>query len=99
MKALPESGVGRSADASVNGVPTEFKSLEPGATNATVRNSVNASLRRGGQARRMVIDARGSGLTRDEAVRGIGRVRGIARGRLDQVRIVGDGFDITVSDF
>lgn len=46
-----------------------------------------------------MIDARGSGLTAENAVRGIARIRTLTMGRLDEVRIVGDGFDLTFTDF
>ncbi|HEY7415561.1 MAG TPA: hypothetical protein VH593_10240, partial [Ktedonobacteraceae bacterium] len=55
----------RTGDALVNGVPTEFKSLDPGATSDSVRNTVQRSIKRGGQARNIIIDARGSGLTEE----------------------------------
>lgn len=94
VKALKENPTGgRVADAEVDGVEIEFKSLEPGATSATVRNSVNNSLRNGGQARQMIVDAHGSGLTEADARQGALRVTGISRGKLDGLRIIGDGFD------
>lgn len=78
----------------MDGKPTEFKSMEPGADSATVRNEVNNSIKRGGQARDMILDARGSGLSEAEATKGLNRVAGITRGKVDSVRIIGDGFDI-----
>ncbi len=101
VKALPEdhSAPGRKTDAVINGKRTEFKGLDPGASDSTVRNSVNNSIRRGGQAREIVIDARGSGLSEEAAIKGLGRAKGISRGRVDSVRIVGDGYDITSTDF
>ena len=51
----------------VDGVLHEFKSLASGATSNTIRNSVNNSIKRGGQARNLVLDARGTGLARAEA--------------------------------
>jgi hypothetical protein len=94
VKALPEKEGQRNPDAEVDGKPTEFKSPEPGADSATIRNEVNESIKGGGQARDIVIDARGTGMTEGEAERGLARVSGIARGRLDTVRIIGDGFDV-----
>ena len=49
VQAIPESLIPgeRSADAWVEGHPVEFKSLAPGATSGTVRNVINASLKRG----------------------------------------------------
>jgi hypothetical protein len=94
VQALLKQG-SRSADAVVDGVTTEFKTLAPGATSSTVRNVVNASIKRGGQARDIIIDARGSGLTQAEAARGLNRAGGIARGQLDNIRVIGNGFDIS----
>ena len=88
-------GAGRQGDRIIDGVKSELKSLDPGATSNTVRNVVNNSIRGGGQARNIIIDARGSGLTEAEAARGIARARGISRGKIDNIRIIGDGFDIT----
>jgi len=47
----------------------------------------------------MIIDARGSGLTEAEAKRGLARAKNITRSRIDSVRVIGDGFDITSTDF
>src|SRR2546422_9151059 len=65
VKALPESLMPytRSADALVAGRLTEFKSLAPGAGSGTMRNTINQSIKGGGQARDIIIDARSSGLT------------------------------------
>ena len=71
--------------------------LDPGATSATVRNQVNESIRGMGQARDVIVDARGSGLNVAEAERGLSRVGGTARGKIDSVRIIGDGYDIRTS--
>jgi hypothetical protein len=96
VEATPRSnaeGV-RTGDAMVDGRPGEFKTMDPGADSATVRNEVNNSIKRGGQARDMILDARGSGLSEAEAIRGLNRVGGITRGKIDSVRIIGDGYDI-----
>ena len=85
--SIPES-TRKTADALVNGVPTEFKTLDPGADNSTVKTSINNAMK---QARDVIIDARGSGLTEAEALRAIARVRGFAKGKLESVRIIGDG--------
>jgi hypothetical protein len=95
VKALPETPGQRNPDAEVDGKPTEFKSPEPGADSGTIRNEVNDSIKRGGQARDIIIDARGTGMTEAEAERGLARVSGIARGKLDSVRIIGNGYDVT----
>ncbi len=99
VKSLPEPGTTRVPDASVDGVPTEFKTLNPGASDGTVKNVINNSIKGGGQARDIVIDARGSGLTAEQALKGLARAKGIARGLIDSVRIIGDGFDIISKDF
>jgi hypothetical protein len=81
---------GRTPDARVDGVPVEFKSLDPGASDRTVKAALNSAK---GQAGRAVIDARGSGLTEDQARTGIRRFSGTPHGdRLDAVLIVGDEY-------
>jgi hypothetical protein len=83
---------GRTADARVNDVPVEFKSLDQGASDRTVKAALNSAK---GQARYAVIDARGSGLTEDQAHHGIRRFNGTPHGnRLDAVLIVGDNYNI-----
>jgi hypothetical protein len=100
VKASAEGkGPRRSRDALVDGIPTEFKTPDLGANGSTIKNQINDSTRRGGQARNMIIDARGSGLTEAEAMRGLARAKNITRGRIDSVRVIGDGFDITSINF
>ncbi|MBV9206311.1 MAG: hypothetical protein JO037_13150 [Actinobacteria bacterium] len=83
---------GRTADARVEGTPVEFKSLDPGAGDQTVKAALNSAK---GQARYAVIDARDSGLTEDDAHRGIRRFSGTPYGdRLDAVLIIGDNYTI-----
>ena len=83
---------GRTPDARVNDVPVEFKSLDPGASDRTIKAALNSAK---GQARHAVIDARGSGLAEDEAQRGIRRFSGTPHGdRLDAVLIIGDNYNI-----
>lgn len=82
----------RTPDSLVDGVPTEFKSLQPGATAASVKNDLT---RAKGQARDAILDARGSGLSYPQAYEGIGRflkANGIKRMRT--IRILGDGYEI-----
>lgn len=67
---------GRTADARVNGISVEFKSLDPGASDRTVKAALNSAK---GQARHAVIDARDSGLTEDQAHRGVRRFSGTPR--------------------
>ena len=97
MERLPASDVGRSGDALVDGVPSEFKMLDPGATSGTVKTQVSSSIKRGGQARDIYIDARGSGLPESEARRALARVGhpDVHRGRVDNVVIVGDGYELS----
>ncbi len=100
VKAKKERENQRTGDAEVDGVLTEFKTLKPGhGKNSAVRNTINNSIRQGGQARHIIIDARGSGLTEIEAYRGLARAKKITRGLVDAVRIMGDGFDLLASDF
>lgn len=100
MKALPETGTARRyADAEVDGIPTEFKTASPGASSATIKNEINDSVRREGQARHIIIDARDSGLTEAEARRGLARAKGISRGKIESVRIIGQGFDLISTGF
>ena len=89
---------GRNCNTEVNGVRTELKKLKAGRAE-TLANRIGKSTRRGGQARNLVIDSRGTGMTRDEADRGIAKERPVARGRLDYVHVVGDSFDATYSRF
>ncbi|MFI6862356.1 hypothetical protein ACIBKZ_21105 [Streptomyces sp. NPDC050421] len=87
-----EDGV-RRADAFVDGVETEFKSLEPGASSSTVKNQLNKAK---GQARHAIIDARGSGLSEEAAREGVGKFfRNNPPGRMDGIRVVGDNFNLT----
>jgi hypothetical protein len=66
--------------------------VDPGATASTIRNQVSNSIKGGGQAREIVIDARGSGLARAEAEQGAARALGLSRGKLDGFTIIGDGY-------
>jgi hypothetical protein len=83
---------GRTADARVDGIPVEFKSLDPGADDRTVKAALNSAK---GQARYAVIDARDCSLTEDDAQRGIRRFSGTPYGdRLDAVLIIGGNYII-----
>ena len=70
----------------------EFKTLDPGATAKTIKNVVNNSIRKGGQAREIIIDARLSGLTEAVSRQGTFMALGISRGLLDGVTVIGDDF-------
>ncbi|TDD65606.1 hypothetical protein E1298_41205 [Actinomadura rubrisoli] len=94
VQALPESttpGV-RRPDATVDGIPTEFKSLSVGARANTVKNALNSAK---GQARTAIIDGRGSGLTEELAQEGLNKFLRHNPNRMDSIRILGDGYDIT----
>lgn len=84
-------------DLDVDGVPVEVKTLDPPttrrrATDSTVKNRTNDALRQ--RARHVFIDARVSELPEDQAERGMRRVLGASRGRLDSLRVVGPGYDL-----
>jgi len=87
-------GAGRQGDAFIDGIKTEFKSLRPGATSKTIKNRVDKSLKGTGQAREIILDARGTGMSVAEAQRGIAQALGIGRGKLDRVTVIGDNFFI-----
>jgi hypothetical protein len=97
VKAVKETNAGRIFDAVVtrNGLTRqiEFKTLEAGASSSTIVNTIQRSIKRGGQSSDIFIDARGSGLSLDDALSGIDRVRKVTRGKVNTVRIKGDGFD------
>jgi hypothetical protein len=103
VQAIPESTILNKREADVlitnlndlSSLKVEFKSLEPGASSNTLKDAVNKPLKGEGQARNIIIDARGSGLTEEEATRSLNRVGGITRGKLDQLRIIGDNFDLS----
>lgn len=92
VTALPEDPTGGKApDALVGGVTVEFKTVRTGASSATVNRALGRSV---GQARHVILDARGSGLSAAEARRGVRRFVGTPYGqRLEGIRIIGDGFD------
>jgi contact-dependent growth inhibition (CDI) system CdiA-like toxin len=94
--ALPEDSSvrERKPDARVDDRVTEFKSLQPGATDSTVNNRLLNARR---QAPHVVIDARNSGLDEASAQRGIARFTRSPWGRegFDSILIVGEDFLIT----
>ncbi len=83
----------RQPDALVDGRVTEFKSIRPGATDATIKNQLRAAQ---GQAPNVVIDARNSGLDENSAALGARRFVGSpwAQGRYTTILILGDGYMI-----
>lgn len=94
--AVAESRVFRqkSPDAYVDGEPTEFKTLDPGATHQTVNDCLG---RARNQAPNVVVDGRGSGLTEHDARRGLARFVGAHAGRARSIRVLGDGFETTLA--
>lgn len=66
--------------------------MEPGATDGTIKNTVAKSIAGEGQARQIIIDARGSGLSKETAIKGTYRALGASNGKLDFIEVIGDGF-------
>lgn len=103
VRAVAESNVSgvRTADFIVDGVKTELKTI----SNLTGRD-ISASLSRrildgAGQAPHIIMDVRGqAGMTRELAERAVVRAYGNLRSRgsvsVQQVRVIGRDFDITV---
>jgi lambda repressor-like predicted transcriptional regulator len=96
-------GGGRTADLDVCGVPTEVKSLQPGATSRTLSNALR---RAAGQGEQVIVDARSSGLDHRWAKRGIEQFAAClrpgppARRSADQVSavpVIGDGYELFYS--
>ncbi|HEV2375998.1 MAG TPA: hypothetical protein VGS19_27995 [Streptosporangiaceae bacterium] len=83
----------RQPDALVDDRVTEFKSVRPGATDATIKNQLLAAR---GQAPNVVVDARGSGLGEDGAALGLRRFLSSPWGRdhYETILILGDGYVI-----
>lgn len=97
-----QPGAGRQGDRFVDGVKTEYKHPRPKPDgrppdSITIKNNVTKSIRKGGQARDIIIDARGTGLTKAEAERSIRRAMhpDVSRGKVDNLRVIGDGFSVT----
>ncbi|MFL6140434.1 MAG: hypothetical protein ACJ72N_01015 [Labedaea sp.] len=88
VTSVPELGPGRNPDAMVDGRPTEFKSMqdEP-ADSGNVKNILDKSAKRGGQAPDILIDAEGVNLSREDALAGIQRFLGNKKGNFDSITI------------
>ena len=85
-------GAGRQSDAIVDGVKTEFKTVETANPDSnTIKNIVAGGV---GQARTIVIDSRGTALTQSDAARGIFRSIGANPGKIDYVSVIGNDFFI-----
>ena len=104
--AVPESQISgvRMYDASVDGQPNEFKTIEGPkgsvARSATVRGALQSAngqfdVASPDQVRTVILDGRSSGLTEAEAARGLSRWLGTPWERqIDVVRILGDGWEL-----
>jgi hypothetical protein len=94
VRAIPDGrGRGKIADFDVCGVPTEVKTLSPGATSGTVANA----LRRGReQGEIVIVNASASGLARHWADRGVREFASERRlGKISGVRVIGAGFELS----
>lgn len=97
----PDEGVpdkGRQGDALVDGIKVEFKTISKQNADAnTIVNTVNKSIRRGGQARQIVIDVRPSGMSESVATQGAIDAFNSSprvRNRVDAIRVIGNDFSI-----
>lgn len=81
----------KSPEAVIDDVTVEFKTM----VRTRSAGGVQQALRRGRrQSRRVVIDGRPAGLCRDNALDGLARALRTHGGDLDEVLILGDGFDL-----
>jgi RHS repeat-associated protein len=95
VEILAPSGIGKTADFLVNGFKAELKTLGEAATAGTVKNRLAEAVGQGGG--NVIIDARNAaGVTLEGAQKAAARVFG-ADSRLRVVRIIGKGFDITIT--
>jgi hypothetical protein len=90
-----QAGQGRQGDRYINGKLTEYKTLQPGAVPKTIYNRVDDSARKGGQAPNIIIDVRGTDLTREQVIEGLDSVQRspYLQTKIDNVRVIGNGFD------
>ncbi|HVV84667.1 MAG TPA: hypothetical protein VHE35_16490 [Kofleriaceae bacterium] len=97
VEAVTESAK-KTADFLVDGVPTELKTI----SNISSKDPSGALARRilegGSQGNHVIVDVRAqAGMTRDDALRAVRRAYGADKaGRIQQVRVIGAGFDETV---
>lgn len=92
VKPSNEPGV-RRPDATVDGTPTEFKTVKaPEPTSTKILRMLDDSARRGGQAREIVIDAEGTSLTKEAALEGMRRFQGLGKDAYDKIVVWGDGW-------
>ena len=79
----------------MDGVPTEFKTLNGnGASDCTVKNALNSAKR---QAPDAIVDARACGISRETAQLGLIRFLGANPNSMQNIRIVGNGWEINWS--
>jgi Contact-dependent growth inhibition CdiA C-terminal domain len=99
VTALKESNVPnvRTPDSVVDGVPTEFKTVQTETPSSkTVMRTLNDSARNGGQARDIIIDSTENGkLSESDALAGIRRFAGLGMDAYDHITIWGDGWTVT----
>ncbi|GLZ09973.1 hypothetical protein Acsp04_02080 [Actinomadura sp. NBRC 104425] len=87
---------GRTGDSEVDGVPTEFKTIKgdkknPIPNSNTVKRSLNSAT---GQAQHAVLSSEGTGMTREEAMKGIRRYLGQPHANQKSIRFFGDNWEI-----
>lgn len=88
------AGRGRKYDALVNGAPTEFKRPTEGDNiGDLLRDSADGA----GQAPNVIFDVRGLPIDELSARREVAVARRHLHKRIHHVRIIGDGFDVTIS--
>ena len=87
------AGAGRQGDAIVNGEPHEFKTVtKPNANANTIRNTVNDSAKRRGQAPTIVFDVRGTSMPLSEAQYGARQALGGLQKVVKRIIIIGKGY-------
>lgn len=92
VRALPERTGIRTADAEVNGVETEFKHIRS-ARAVTVKHALN---RAKGQAKAVVLDAVGSGLSIEPALTGVRRYVASGSRQFDSITLELDNWTLTI---
>jgi len=92
IEFIPERHITKTPDALVDGIETEFKTIQkPIANNLTIRNKIRDAK---SQASFIIIDARKTDISIAEVNRGIARGLG-AYEVVKSVRVIGKNFDIT----
>jgi hypothetical protein len=89
-------GAGRQGDALIDGVPHEFKTLQPTSTAKTIENVVNKSTKGEGQARAIVINARKTLMTAAEAREGALKALNSNRAKLDKLHVFGQDWEVII---